>query len=136
MKTIQEIRRENLLLLLDECGGGRGAAATLSKRSGVPAPQISQLRNQRRNEDGTLRGLGDKAARKLERGMNKQQGWMDRDHGPARNVDEADLLDLFRLLTPIQRDSLQAMAEQFAALNTPDKTLPTDALGVSPRKAH
>lgn len=118
MRTIDEIRLHNFELLLGECGGSaRGAATKLSMLTGVPQPLISQIRNRTPHPSGVLRGIGDETARKLERGMNKQSGWMDRDHGEAKTVNEADLLDLFRDLTADQRVALLDTARQLGELN-------------------
>lgn len=120
MKTIEQIRMQNFLILLQECEtqiGRRGAAALLSRKTTVPAPFVSQLRNNVINRSGSPRTIGDDTARKLEAGMHKQEGWMDQDHSLARNADEASLLDLLRGLTPWQLKHIVGTAEEFAGLN-------------------
>lgn len=52
--------------------------------------------------------MGDKQARKLERGMGKPEGWIDIDRTEAENWKEAALLDKIRALTP---DQVQAVAQ-------------------------
>lgn len=117
MRTIHEIRHSNLLFLLEECGSGRGAAAKLSAATGVKAPIISQLRNLKLHTSGAPRLMGDDIARQLERGMGKDSGWMDQDRGAARNATEALLIDLSRMLTADQVQSIINVAEQLAESN-------------------
>lgn len=120
MATVQDIRRANLIRLLDECaqdiGTDRGAAAELARRSGVPAPFISQFKNARHHQGGRARSLGDDSARKLERGMGKPVGWMDVERSELREH-EAAFLDLFRLLTREQQELLAASATEYVRLN-------------------
>jgi hypothetical protein len=69
MKPIQDIRRQNLRLLLLEAeatiGKERGAAAHLSRLTDVPSSQISQFSRGKSHPDGSPRTLGDSQARKL-----------------------------------------------------------------------
>lgn len=122
MPTNQDIRRANLATLLEECaqelGDTRGAAAELARRTGVAAPMISQTLNQKPHHGGAARKIGDKTARRLERGMNKEQGWLDIDHGPAvLSAGEHAMLATYRALTPEQRDVLMLTAAEYARLN-------------------
>lgn len=106
MKTSQEIRLSNFRLLLAEAG----SAAALARLTKVPAPYISQIKNDVPNESGKARSIGDDTARKLERGMGKKEGWMDTDHAAmmfgALNAMEAQLITLFRALTDDDRDDI------------------------------
>lgn len=134
MRTIDEIRFHNFGLLLLECGGeARGSATKLAMLTGVPQALISQIRNRTPHPSGVPRGIGDETARKLERGMNKQSGWMDRDHGEAATVNEADLLDLFRDLTPEQRIALLETARQLGELNRFKRPPPPGTGDLPPR---
>lgn len=126
MRTIQEIRHNNLLLLLQECGDGRGAAAKLSALTEVPPPIISQLKNLRSHSSGARRQMGDDIARQLERGMGKLEGWMDQDRGVAKNASEALLIDLSRLLTADQTQLVITMAEQLAEGNARSPRAPSE----------
>lgn len=117
MKTIDEIRRANLLLLIEECGTGRGAAAKLATVTGVKAPMISQYSRAVKGKSGKPRAMGSEVARQMEHGMGKEPGWMDMDHSPARTVGEADQLDMLRRLTPGQLDRVFGMVEEFVELN-------------------
>lgn len=106
MRTIDEIRRHNFLLLLKECGDGRGAAARLAALTGIAPALISQIKAATPHKSGAARGIGDVTARNLERGMQKVEGWMDRDHSEATTMQEADVLDVMRQLTTEQREHL------------------------------
>lgn len=118
MKTIDEIRQANLLLLIAECGSGRGAAAKLATVTGVKAPMISQYsRAVEGKKGGKPRAMGNDVARQMEVGMGKESGWMDMDHAPARSVKEADQLDLLRRLTPAQLERVIGMVEEFVSMN-------------------
>lgn len=75
VRSIQEIRRANFLLLLEEAG----SAIELHRATGVPQPFISQIKNRVKLESGGERKIGDDTAHKLERGMGKPTGWMDLD---------------------------------------------------------
>ena len=66
------IRKENLRLLLDECGGNQ---SDLARRCGSQAAYINQVLHGWKGK-----GIGDSLARRLEKGMNKEAGWMDRRH--------------------------------------------------------
>ncbi|MFQ5509522.1 MAG: hypothetical protein ACE5FN_09335 [Leptospirillia bacterium] len=65
---IREIRRLNARRLIKEAGGQKA----LADRAGVSAAYISQVLSARVN-----RNIGHSLARRLERGMGKQYGWMD-----------------------------------------------------------
>lgn len=122
MATNQDTRRANLALLLEECaqelGDTRGAAAELARRTGVKAPMISQTLNQKPHQGGAARKIGDKTARRLERGMNKDPGWLDIDHSPTLlSVSDHTMLATYRKLTTDQQEVLLTMAAEFARLN-------------------
>jgi len=77
MKTVAEIRHDNLLLLLDEAGTAE-ALATLVESSPI---YISQLRNKAvDSKTKKPRQIGDALARKLELRCGKEVGWMDHEH--------------------------------------------------------
>lgn len=119
MDTIAATRRANLLLLLEEVGLGRGDAAKLSRLTGVKPPIISQLRKRTYYPNGVERTMGDDIARKLEAGMGKQTGWMDHPHTITRDIDELELLQVIRRLTPEQREHITSAAKLFSRTNTP-----------------
>ena len=77
MKTIAEIRLDNLEALLIEMGT-QEKLAEVGETSSV---YLSQIRNRAANvKSGKLRTMGDDMARKLEAGCKKEVGWMDNIH--------------------------------------------------------
>lgn len=76
MKTIKENRYENLLLLLEEAG----SMPRLEERTGISANYLRQIKNKNAIQNGKPKGIGDKIAAKLEDGMNKPRGWLDKAH--------------------------------------------------------
>lgn len=114
---IQAIRRANLILLLQECGSGRGSAAKLSRLTGVPQPYISQLKKATVHSSGATRTMGDDTARALESGMGKPRGWMDHDHSSATTDQARRLAAIADGLTPAQVRVLIQTAEAFADTN-------------------
>jgi hypothetical protein len=79
--NIADIRHRNFLLLLDnECGGGRGASRIMADKLGIEPTQLSHLKTRHRN-------IGDKLARRIESTFKKGEGWMDHTH-PAYGIAE------------------------------------------------
>lgn len=77
MKTNSDIRRENLLALIQEAGG----ESALAKRYECTPSFIKQMaRSYTDSVSGSEKGIGDNAARKLEACMGRERGWMDRDN--------------------------------------------------------
>lgn len=74
MKTVDEIRRENLAALIKEAG----SQAELSKKTGKSASQISQWLNaSAKSGSGKPRVMGNAMARQMEVVLGKPTGWMD-----------------------------------------------------------
>ena len=96
MKTCDEIRRENLLLLIEEAGG----TAALAEIYGCTEPAIkTMVKAYKDSKSGTPKGIGTASARKLEGCMNKERGWLDHDHSDFG-------LEQFRKLDPTIRAAL------------------------------
>jgi len=77
MKTVSEIRLKNLERLIAEIG----TAEQLAELCDLSPIYISQIKNRAIDaKTSKPRNLGSQAARKLERGTGKPQGWMDQDH--------------------------------------------------------
>jgi hypothetical protein len=72
---IKEIRRENLESLLI-----KHTVAYIAKTADVSPGFLYQILTDVKTRKGTVRGIGDKTARKIELGFNKQRGWMDERH--------------------------------------------------------
>jgi hypothetical protein len=78
MRTIGEIRLQNLEVLVAEAGG----AEALAERVESSAVYISQVRNRAiDHKSGKPRELGTKLARRIEAAFDKPRGWMDVKHG-------------------------------------------------------
>ena len=83
MKTIDEIRLDNLLLAI----GRAGTATALAEKSGLSAAYISQIKNrQPDSKTGKPKNMGDDAARKIETGLGEMRGWMDVDHSTTAST--------------------------------------------------
>ncbi|MGJ9420447.1 helix-turn-helix transcriptional regulator [Massilia sp. CMS3.1] len=79
MATSKELRLENLRALVAEFK----TAEAVAKQADTNAMYLSQILNGAKSSTGKARGVGDALARKLEAGCGKDEGWMDRPHGPA-----------------------------------------------------
>ena len=96
MKTIDEIRLENLLTAISRAG----TATALAEKSGLSAAYISQIKNrQPDSKTGKPKNMGDEAARKVEVGIGEKRGWMDVDHATptapftVKSQDRADQIE-------------------------------------------
>jgi SOS-response transcriptional repressor LexA len=80
MKTIDEIRRDNLQLATDRIG----TAAELAERAKVSASYLSQIKNQTpESKTGKPKAMGADVARKIEKALGEREGWMDVEHNSA-----------------------------------------------------
>lgn len=78
MKTIEEIRHSNLLILLEEFGGPK----SLADRLGKSPAQISQWKSKSPDSrTGKPRSINQNSAREIEEKLGRTRGWMDTDHG-------------------------------------------------------
>lgn len=127
MKTIDEIRRENLAVAIKRAK----SAARLASAVGTAPAYLSQLKTAAPDsKTGTPKKLGDDLARRIETAIGESPGWMDRDHSgttvviqrhsghrPPRlqlvNDEEADLLHEFRMMAAPERAMLIAAAKGF-----------------------
>jgi len=79
MKTIAEIRRDNLMILIGE----QGSMAALNEKIGLVRTDatLSQIKNQSPDsKTGAPKSMGDAFARKIEKELNLEAGWMDNSH--------------------------------------------------------
>jgi hypothetical protein len=105
--TIDEIRRRNLQLLIDE--SDERTTIALARKCKVSHTNLSQIKNQFAPEQtGTPRMLGSKLARKLELGCGKPEGWMDISHADDR---ENELRDLYASMDETGRALLLQQAQ-------------------------
>lgn len=85
MKTIAEIRLENLRLLIGEFST-QEKVAELAETSPVYLSQI--LNSAVDSKTGRIRQVGEPLARKLEEGCGKEIGWMDNRHLPHSYLEQ------------------------------------------------
>lgn len=79
MKTIGEIRRDNLLLLLEE----HKTLANLNENIKLERTDatLSQIKNRNMTSRGKPKAMGNQLARRIEVELKLGLGWMDSDHG-------------------------------------------------------
>lgn len=80
MDNIKDIRYQNFLKLIEECGN----IAQLARLCGYTQPTyFYQLRAKKIGKNGQIMQIGSHVARKLEQAMNKPEGWLDQtEHQP------------------------------------------------------
>lgn len=113
MKTCDEIRRENLAILINEAGD----ALALAEAYGCSEPYIKQMREgYRDSKTGRPRTVGTDTARRLEVAMSKPRGWMDNDHEAADYPAEANVTRLMAAESEAQAylHQLGELAERMA----------------------
>ncbi|MGE8547919.1 MAG: hypothetical protein ACN6OC_10825 [Alcaligenes sp.] len=102
MKTVEEVRRIRLKMLINEVGG---TAADLNRATGKidRDSTYSQILNQSLgSKTGKPKQMGSPMARALEEACNKETGWMDTDPDlsdeawPFRSITKSALLALDR----------------------------------------
>lgn len=105
--TIEQTRRERLLVLIEEVGG----VSALAQRMGHNSPtQVSQWKNASIDHNtGKPRSISSSSARRLEEVCGKPKGWMDGEAVPVKHDDESALLELWAYLLPSEK---QAMLDQ------------------------
>ena len=115
------IRLQNLELLITEAG----SASKLARIADTSSSYLSQVRRQMRTSKGTPRNIGDDLAEKLERGMGKPEGWMDKSHveewsssrvNPRNNnaTPGPEIRGLYPLISWVQAGDWSEIAEGYA----------------------
>ncbi|NML34539.1 hypothetical protein [Paraburkholderia antibiotica] len=135
MTTIENVRRRRLEEAVQLAGGTLEA---LADRAGLSAAYLSQIRNALPDtRTGKPKGLGSKAARKIEQALGKSEGWMDiadegelalsndSPHGlprlenqgsnPLDAVSEAELVSAIEVLQKVLRAKRSPLASSDAA---------------------
>lgn len=78
MKTIAEIRRDNLLLAIERMNGSQ---TRLAEAAGISPAYLSQVKTAQPNsKTGRQRSMGDDIARRIEKAIGEAEGWMDQSH--------------------------------------------------------
>jgi hypothetical protein len=91
MTTVKSIRLWNLKQLILE----KRSIKAVAEAADTSAAYLSQILNEAKSGSGTVRGIGDALARKIEAGCGKPVGWMDMPQGQItreRSIDEIQSL--------------------------------------------
>lgn len=90
MKTIEEIRHANLMLILAEMAdqdGERGAIQRLASAMGRSHSHVSQLKTRAPHSNTKkARNIGPAMARLIEKAAQKERGWLDAEHTGAAAI--------------------------------------------------
>lgn len=102
------IRKENLRSLIREFG----SAKEVANRSGLSEYYLSQILTDVKLPSGKIRGVGDDAARALEKGCQKPPGWLDKQFTSINMAILADII--WQLESYQERTGLKITAENKA----------------------
>lgn len=102
--TIQDIRRENLTRLVEQYGSQR----KLSDATGLAPTYIHQMLS-------SIRGIGEKTARKIEINTGLPDGWLDKPFDISGDYqlteDEMRLIDMYRSAPDIMKQAILSVAQ-------------------------
>lgn len=113
----KQVRRANLLALIDALGSAEAVAAATK----TDATYVRNIKNAERE-------MGDKLARRFERLLEKEAGWMDRPHlsGDPSAVTSWDvMLSVLQSLPEERRPAVLAAIQQSLAAPQTSKRVPT-----------
>jgi hypothetical protein len=114
--TIQEIRRTNLRLLIEESDDK--TAIALAKRCDTSASYLSQILIRFKMASGKSREVGTGLARKLEKGCKKPKGWMDSVHHDGEvQASENEIVDLYYAMDDKMRQVLIEQAKMILKIS-------------------
>lgn len=122
MKTITEIRRDNLLHLIDTHGAG--SVANLNEKLGMDRTDatITQIKNQNTNSGtGKPRGMGEALARRIETALDLPVGYMDNVQYGARPEMAERMAALHKVAEALAPYAVDQLIKIGAALAQPDK---------------
>ncbi len=105
--TVEEIRRRNLDLLIEEFS----SQANIAHICKVSVAYLCHIRTQARKKTGKVATMGSELARKLEQGLGKPVGWMDIAHD-----NELEIVQLYNKMTDEMRDALIVQARLMVKL--------------------
>lgn len=111
MRTIDDIRHDRLLQLIQEAG----SIKALADKLGRSHAQISNLKTRAKQANGTRKAIGSALARDIETAVGKPTGWMDTDphvccSGAPAEYSEQPALPTSRAV------AWRAAADQFATV--------------------
>lgn len=115
-KELNEVRLNNAMLLFsafcEQVAPGepdlRGLDKAFALNIGISPSHWSQIKSEKR-----IRGIGPNLARKLERKMGMQLGWLDKDHGPSELVIEKKEKYVVEIATLEEKEFLEASLAQY-----------------------
>jgi hypothetical protein len=115
MKTISEIRRENLLLLIGE----HESIAKLNIKVGLTRTDatLSQIKNRSADsKTGVAKAMGDSVARRIENALSLEVGWMDNQQVPHtyRNSKLAAAMSVMEAMDDHQLSQVTRIIHTFA----------------------
>lgn len=122
MKTIGQIRRENLLLLLES----HGSLANINEKLDLPRTDatLSQIKNQSTTSRGKPKMMGETIARRIEAALTLPAGWMDNDQTPQtdrqRRIEHA--MRMMEQMEDAQFDLAVRVIDTFAEPATTPRT--------------
>lgn len=96
MKSVYEIRRENLRQLMRQWGGPTSMAKKLGHSNGSYLAQLAGPHPSRE--------VSEKVAREIEGKLGLPSGWLDDEHGETRPLDDAALGACVRAVSAAFRD--------------------------------
>jgi hypothetical protein len=123
MKTVEEIRRDNLAIAAKRAG----SSTALAEKAGVSAVYLSRLKNRAvETRTGHVKAMGSLVARKIEAAIGEPVGWLDTDHSkaalPMAAIDDkvlpnevAALFQAYFEASPSGRERILAVAYQEAS---------------------
>lgn len=118
MKTIAEIRHENLLALISEFG----SQAEIARRCDASDVYISQIVKKYPDaKTNRPRQIGDPMARRLEEGCGKDLGWMDNLHTYTNNGHIATVVHAMEAMPEWQRMQTARLVTAIAGDETKGK---------------
>jgi hypothetical protein len=109
MKTVDEIRRENLRILAREYGSVKSLAEKLERTEGQVSGWATGAKDSKTKK---RRGINNDSARDIEEKAEKETGWLDNDHSRRPRLPEhhAQLLAIFDQLCKEQQGALMERA--------------------------
>lgn len=146
MKTIAEIRYDNLLTLVNTMGGGDLTEMLKKSKSWhlessenkLSRPTIDQILKRRTTANGVVKNVGDDLARKIEDELRLETGWMDNIHderdkpsraAPGVGPDEiSKIVSVYCFSDAIHRQSIMAAVDVAADLLLANATRKRDYL--------
>lgn len=133
MKTIEEIRRHNIKLLIAKSGSNVALAEKINKS----AAQVSQWSNASRDSlSGRPRSISSDACREIESVLGLEVGWLDNNQGCAHGFsdDAIALANDFMSLDPAEQTRIRQYVAFAAAMEKHQKEADAILATLEPKK--